>query len=595
MKKISRKQFLLISSGGLAGLAALKYASRDTDINVEYPLVERNAVSLPKNGQTVTIIGGGLSGLMAGCELIDRGFDVTILEKNATLGGRLRSWRDKDFGSHGKGEWKGHTIEHGTHIVFPFYKNFREFLGRHGLSLRNRTINHPNAAIAFAYPNGIIDDRVASKAIAPFHPSAALRNLKYASQEDNDKFELQQIVKFLCFDPSNEQEVRYLDGISAKEWMNNIGCADGLVKSFMDPLMDMATFLPADQTSALYLHRLIGSMSGAWQDMYGVQFFQDSTNDSIIQPMADYIRAKGGKIIFEAEVEDFVTHNNKVVEVITKPIRSGQYICPVCGEVHYAIPERCKRCSYSGEDFFVRSDSEPVVFRSDHFLLGVDIPNAKKLLLKAPFDFTKHYDKFKHKSTSSIVVVYLWYPRKTPSTTGEKVNWEDHFGDRECLMTTDFPYLGTTLNLTYLKPETYGGYDSDIIETQIARVDRVKGLSDKQIADKVDKDLRALIPGLPRYTDSRIMKWDNFSAFNIGHEALSPGMDTAYENFHLLGDFIKAKHNCFLMEKVTVNVRRAVNKLLNQIKQDEGHMTILPSETHNYLVDFLRLAGSVQP
>jgi uncharacterized protein with NAD-binding domain and iron-sulfur cluster len=226
--------------------------------------------------------------------------------------------------------------------------------------------------------------------------------------------------------------------------------------------------------------------------------------------------------------------------------------------------------------------------------LAADIPQAKKLLLKPSFDLSKRYEKFKDKPTSSIVVVYLWYPRKKPAGKGEKVNWEDHFGDRECLMTTDFPYLGTTLNLTYLKPETYAGYDADIIETQIARVDRVKGFTDKQIADKIDEDLRNLIPGLPRYTDVRIMKWDNFTAFTTGAEGQSPEMDTAYDNFHVLGDFVKAQHNCFLMEKVTVNVRRAVNKLLDQVKQKEGKMTILPSETPNYLVDFWRYAESVK-
>ena len=36
MKKLKRKQFLLAGTGVLAGLAALKYATRNTDINVPY-------------------------------------------------------------------------------------------------------------------------------------------------------------------------------------------------------------------------------------------------------------------------------------------------------------------------------------------------------------------------------------------------------------------------------------------------------------------------------------------------------------------------------------------------------------------------------
>jgi len=98
----------------------------------EYPVVPENHVNLPKNDKKVLIIGAGPSGLIAGCELLDRGFDVTILEKNARPGGRIISWRDKTFGVPSKDQnWKGHPIEYSTHIIPDFYKNLKEFLGRH--------------------------------------------------------------------------------------------------------------------------------------------------------------------------------------------------------------------------------------------------------------------------------------------------------------------------------------------------------------------------------------------------------------------------------------------------------------------------------
>ena len=40
--------------------------------------------------KTITIIGSGFSALSASCYLAKEGFDVTLLEKNETVGGRAR-------------------------------------------------------------------------------------------------------------------------------------------------------------------------------------------------------------------------------------------------------------------------------------------------------------------------------------------------------------------------------------------------------------------------------------------------------------------------------------------------------------------------
>jgi uncharacterized protein with NAD-binding domain and iron-sulfur cluster len=71
-------------------------------------------------------------------------------------------------------------------------------------------------------------------------------------------------------------------------------------------------------------------------------------------------------------------------------------------------------------------------------------------------------------------------------------------------------------------------------------------------------------------------------------------MFTPIENFLLLGDWIALEHNCFLMEKVTVNAKRAVNYLLTDIGQQQGHLTILPSETPNAVISAIRKLNTVK-
>ncbi len=588
----SRRNFILGAAGIATASSMAGIASRDTSPFPKTKADLDNLVSLPSNGKSVLLVGGGLSGLITGAELIDRGFDVTIIEKNSSLGGRLRAWRDTSFGEPSKSpKWPGHPIEHGTHVVFNFYKNFRDMLARRGLSVRERSINYPMPATSYAYPSGLIDDRKASKSFAPFHMGAMINGLKYVSPESRE-LQTQVFRKLIAFDPYNAEEVAYLDSINLAQWCHDIGIPQDVVHAFLDPFMDMGNFYPAEKTSALLFHRVLTGMLGHWKDTYSLQFFKDSTDDSIIQPLANYIREKGGKIIFNAQLDEFQYEGDKLTGAKTQMISATQYICPICGEIHDIEPQQCKRCGWRGGNFSQSAGASQTI-KADYFLLGVDIPNAKKILSKPAFKNKDAYPQIDKLPTSKVAVLYLWYP-KAQKVTGQKCNWEDHFGSRECVMTADFPMLGTTLNLSYMKKASFSEFDADIIETQIARMDRIEGLTNEEIAELVDKDLRNLIPGLPKYTDIRMMRWDNFTCATVGAEALRPKMQTPYKNFLILGDWIALEHNCFLMEKVTVNAKRAVNHLLDDIGQKEGHMNILESWTPNLTVEAARKLFSVK-
>lgn len=85
-------------------------------------------VSLPfhlMNKKKVAVIGGGIAGISATANLAERGFDVTLFEKEKFLGGKIGSW---EF------ESKGEILraEHGFHAFFRQYYNLREFLKKIG-------------------------------------------------------------------------------------------------------------------------------------------------------------------------------------------------------------------------------------------------------------------------------------------------------------------------------------------------------------------------------------------------------------------------------------------------------------------------------
>ncbi|KAI8624238.1 hypothetical protein F5Y19DRAFT_324770 [Xylariaceae sp. FL1651] len=73
---------------------------------------------------TVTIIGGGVSGLCAGYELKKAGFNVTILEASSRVGGRVKTFREPSFapGLHGEGGAMRIPANH-----FLLHKYIKEF------------------------------------------------------------------------------------------------------------------------------------------------------------------------------------------------------------------------------------------------------------------------------------------------------------------------------------------------------------------------------------------------------------------------------------------------------------------------------------
>ena len=75
----------------------------------------------------ILVFGGGISGLTIAHELIEKGFEVTVIERNPILGGMAKSRREES-GLPSEHSWRGYG---------PFYHNVFDILKR--IPFKNKT------------------------------------------------------------------------------------------------------------------------------------------------------------------------------------------------------------------------------------------------------------------------------------------------------------------------------------------------------------------------------------------------------------------------------------------------------------------------
>ena len=76
---------------------------------------------------TIAILGGGVAGLSAAHELVQRGFPVSVYERKGDFGGKARSVSGQPVGGAGLGDLPG---EHGFRFFPGFYRHLPDTMSR---------------------------------------------------------------------------------------------------------------------------------------------------------------------------------------------------------------------------------------------------------------------------------------------------------------------------------------------------------------------------------------------------------------------------------------------------------------------------------
>ena len=609
-RRLTRRQFI---GRGTASAAALGFGlsgcAYDGLLEEDYPSVPENRVRLPENGRSVLILGGGFGGLHAACELLDRGFRVTVLEKSGLPGGKLKSWWDREFGvpPAGAGDWKGSPRDVGIHAVWGCYNNLREFMGRHGYTL----YRYPNEATTMYH---FLDRRGTTATMLsppPTWPGMLGNFQRYQNMIDvmetmsgREIGMASYLRKMMSFDFDDVEQRMYLDSLSFPEWGRAAGMPEEVIYRIMGPFADMAMFDRVDDVSALSVMMMMQLLFGSYKDMC-IDLFRHPAGETYAGGLADYIRSRGGNILYDRPVFRLNHAGGRIESVLAGiPESAGRWRCRICGESFGGAdkPHVCPVCGAESAQIVRAARRGLEEFRADDYVVAMDAPGAQRLVEASELAGAPYFDDLLKLSRNSVYVVNIWY-------SGTNA-WEDRFPAHWNIMPSGFRYLGFTLNWAMngkvngrpvvppFVPQYQPGAVKDrivVIENQLADTEKVAGLTDAEIVRRVHADLKTVFPALPEPADSYINKWHTYSPLRVGHEALRPTIASPVENLYFIGDWVRIDHLSVYMEKTNVSAKMLTNLLLAKAGQREGRIRILRSGTPNRFIDLCRRLFSVYP
>lgn len=170
----------------------------------------------------VIVIGGGLAGVAAAFGCRDAGFDVTVLESRARLGGAACSFRRGQL-----------TVDTGQHVFLRCYKEYRALLRRCGVA--DGVSIQPRLRIPIVRPGGESWVLRRSALPAPAHLAPAL--IGYHALSMRQCLEAARVAMALRrLDPDD----RDLDQIAFGDWLDQQGASARTIEALWGLLTEAA-------------------------------------------------------------------------------------------------------------------------------------------------------------------------------------------------------------------------------------------------------------------------------------------------------------------------------------------------------------------
>ncbi|NTW55949.1 MAG: FAD-dependent oxidoreductase [Chlorobiaceae bacterium] len=616
---------LATGAGGLAGYyqprkALYKGESQDEEGSEKLEIPRRAAV-----------IGGGLAGVSAALELAEKGFDVTLVESSASLGGKLTGWNIDALGD-------TFPVEHGFHGFFDQYYNLNEIFAKGGVkqAVFNESPGYP--VLFREFPAEIFGQ---TPKYFPFNVFSILgqsRRLDLISFLKNSKGLLSTLQ---LFEYDYSRVFRQYDNIDFMTFCRRgeilPAFVDTVLHPFADATMNRMEVLSAAEALRYFHFYFMGSPEGL--------AFRITNRDcmtALIDPLEARLRQLGVTIMKGCTARKIVAEGQKVNGVLLDRGSGGSGLfmqiktseVPASGFGSFLSPEGVPvligrrnggyavfdaRCTHMGCP--VSYDTSVAGFycpchSGRYDLAGVPLSGPPKESL-APLSVTEHGGTLIVRRSGGtggevlacdycVVASNVSGTRsifrnsdtvnplfeKQISSLGEADPYAVYrvWLDRP-LHSSHFPFY-TTSGFTYTDSITiYSHFQEPFISWAKKNRGAVLELHAYAIAPEdikpeevvkatMLKEMRTMIPELAgaNVLYGLFMQQSNFTRWAPGDHASRPGVETPYANLFLAGDWVKVDAPVFLMEAAVFTGRMAANAIFRNESLKPVPLPIVPME-----------------
>ncbi len=234
------------------------------------------------------VVGAGLAGLAAAVRLADAGMAVTVLERSAAPGGRVRRLRPAGSGRT--------PIDCGQHLMLGCYHRSIEFARRLGTS---DLLHRVEGVTPFVTGPGKVHPYRLGRLPAPLHAVPGLLGLTHIPAIERLGLVRAAVAAKVAvrLDPSG------LDRQDALDWLRRNGQGPAAIEGFWGPLASATLNRTPPEASALLLATVIDKGFFASRDDAVPVLPRTTLHDLFIGPAVREVKAKGGRVLTGAKVE----------------------------------------------------------------------------------------------------------------------------------------------------------------------------------------------------------------------------------------------------------------------------------------------------
>jgi squalene-associated FAD-dependent desaturase len=272
----------------------------------------------------VGVIGAGLAGLAAACELADLGHRVTVYERRPWAGGKTYSFVDRETGC---------EIDNGQHVFMACttsYTSFLRRLGTLGLTRRQRRLHVP-----VLDADGRRSHLAASALPAPLHLAPSF--LRYAHLGLAEKARIAKLLASVAL--SSGANGAGLEHESFAGWLRIRGQPEGTIAGFWDFLVLPTLNARAGEVSAAAALFVLkeGFLASPTSAAIGIPAVPLSRLH--VDPAVRYVEARGGEVRPGCGVERVCVEAGRVTALLLRDGSRAQHEAYVCAVPHTRLPQ----------------------------------------------------------------------------------------------------------------------------------------------------------------------------------------------------------------------------------------------------------------